>query len=307
MSANESLAERIQQRFGSLPAKQQSVARVLAGHPSTVALSSLSDIAAQAGVDAATVVRTCQTLDYSGWRDLLASLKQDLSRERTFAERVAALGSQDGDLTALIHANARRNVDDTFETLNEQVLEDVAQCLSHAGTTLVVAAGASHGAGSYLASSLQIIGVRTVLVTGVADAAPALATLGSGDVVVGLSLWRYLASTVEIVAHAKQDAGATTVVLTDSAVSSATQSADHVLVASASTVGPRLSMTGLIALTEVIVARTALVDPRRSRAAAARASDLCLHGYILGDPAPRPSQESRWSWAERLEEEIGRA
>src|SRR6478736_3005016 len=104
-----------------------------------------------------------------------------------------------------------------------------------------------------------------------------------GDVMVGLSLW-YLASTVEIVAHAKQDAGATTIVLTDSAVSSATQSADHVLVVSASTVGPRLSMTGFIALTEVIVARTALVDPRRSRAAAARASDLCLHGYILGDP-----------------------
>ncbi len=86
-------------------------------------------------------------------------------------------------------SEARRNVDDTFETLNEQVLEDVARCSSHADTTLVVAAGASHGAGSYLASSLQIIGVRTVLVTGVADAAPALATLGSGDVVVGLSLW----------------------------------------------------------------------------------------------------------------------
>ena len=203
-------------------------------------------------------------------------------------------------------SDARRNVDDTFETLNEQVLEDVARCSSHADTTLVVAAGASHGAGSYLASSLQIIGVRTVLPTGMADAALALPTLGSGDVMVGLSLW-YLASTVEIVAHAKQDAGATTIVLTDSAVSSATQSADHVLVVSASTVGPRLSMTGFIALTEVIVARTALVDPRRSRAAAARASDLCLHGYILGDPAPRPSQESRWSWAERLEEEIGRA
>ncbi len=95
--------------------------------------------------------------------------------------------------------------------------------------------------------------------------------------------------------------------LTDSAVSSATQSADHVLVAPASTVGPRLSMTGLIALTEVIVARTALVDPRRSRAAAARASDLYPDGYFLDDPAPRPSQESRWSWAERLAEEIGRA
>ncbi len=88
-------------------------------------------------------------------------------------------------------SDARRNVNDTFETLNEQVLEDVARCSSHADTTLVVAAGASHGAGSYLASSLQIIGVRTVLPTGMADAALALATLGSGDVMVGLSLWRY--------------------------------------------------------------------------------------------------------------------
>ena len=43
-------------------------------------------------------------------------------------------------------------------------------------------------------------------------------------------------------------------------------------------------MTGLIALTEVIVARTALVDPRRSRAAAARASDLYLDGYISVTP-----------------------
>ena len=168
-------------------------------------------------------------------------------------------------------SDARRNVNDTFETLNEQVLEDVARCSSHADTTLVVAAGASHGAGSYLASSLQIIGVRTVLPTGMADAALALATLGSGDVMVGLSLW-YLASTVEIVAHAKQDAGATTIVLTDSAVSSATQSADHVLVVSASTVGPRLSMTGLIAL-------------RRS-------SLPGLHSSTRGAAGPRPPERA---------------
>jgi len=88
---------------------------------------------------------------------------------------------------------------------------------------------------------------------------------------VDLSLW-YLASTVEIVAHAKQDAGATTIVLTDSAVSSATQSADHVLVVSASTVGPRLSMTGLIAL-------------RRS-------SLPGLHSSTRGAAGPRPPERA---------------
>src|SRR5258705_13927643 len=75
------------------------------------------------------------------------------------------IGGPIGKTPCTTSSDARRNVDDTFETLNEQVLEDVARCLSHADTTLVVAVGASHGAGSYLASSLQIIGVRAVLVT----------------------------------------------------------------------------------------------------------------------------------------------
>ncbi len=307
MSDEESLADRIHHRFGTLSAKQQAVARILADHPSRVALSSVNEVAQLAGADAATVVRTCQSLGYSGWRELLAHVRGDLSRQRTFAERVAALGSQEGNLTGLIHQNARRNVEDTFDSLDPTHLENVARCLSGAGTTMVVACGASQGAGEYLASSLQIIGVRSCLVTGVSEAAPVLATLGTTDAVVGLSMWRYLKSTVEIIEHAKRDIGASTVVLTDSAVSSAAQYADHVLVASTATVGPRLSMTGVIALVEAIVAQTALVDPRRSQAAAARASDLYFDGHVLGDPAPKPGQAGRSTWAETLQGEIHRA
>jgi DNA-binding MurR/RpiR family transcriptional regulator len=299
-----SLPERIQHRLASLSTKQRRVAEILAGDPSAIALSSVHEVAHEAGVDAATVVRTCQRLGYTGWRELLASVRGDVARRRTFAERTADLEGQHGDLTGLIHENARRNVDDTFDGLDPEALDAVAAVLAAADSVLVTAGGVSHGAGEYLTSSLQIIGVRAALVSGISDAAPVLATLGPRDAVIGLSMWRYLKSTVDILERAQRQLGATTVVLTDSAVSSATRFADHRLVAAATTVGPRLSMTGVIALIEALVARTALVDPRRSQGAAALASDVYFDGHVLGDPAPGAAEGGPSAWEARLAEEI---
>lgn len=305
MNAEAPLTERLRDRFSSLPAKQQAVARILADKPTTAALASVSELARSAGVDAATVVRTCQSLGYTGWRELLTHLKTDMANNRTFADRVAALGSQEGNLTTRIFENARSNVEKTYDGLDQATLDEVTSKLSAAGMVLVVAGGVSTGAGEFLTSSLRIIGVRSVLVTGISDAAPALATLGPDDAVIGLSMWRYLTSTVQALQHAKQTVGATTIALTDSRVSSATRFADYTLVARTSTVGPRLSMTGVTALIEALVARTALWDPRRSHAAAAVASDLYFDGHVLADPAPEPSQHQPWSWHATLAQEVG--
>jgi len=304
VSDDASLAERIREKFASLPAKQQAVARILADNPAAVAFASVNEVARGAGVDAATVVRTCQSLGYSGWRELLVHVKGNMVRNRTFAERVAALGAQEGDLTSRILDNARRNVDATFDGLDQESFDGVANALSDATMVVVVAGGVSTGAGEFLTSSLRIIGVRSILVTGISDAAPALAALGPDDALVGLSLWRYLISTVQALQHAKETVGATTVALTDSQVSAATRFADHTLVAHTSTVGPRLSMTGVTALIEALVARTALCNPRRSQTAAAVASDLYFDGHVLADPAPG-AENHPWSWDATLAREIG--
>jgi len=302
---SDDLAERIREKFATLPAKQQAVARIFADKPAAVAFASVNDLARAAGVDAATVVRTCQSLGYSGWRELLIHLKSEMAHSRTFADRVAALGAQDGDLTTRILENARRNVEETFDGLDRSTFDEVTSALSTAEMVLVVAGGVSTGAGEFLTSSLRIIGVRSLLVTGISDAAPALATLGPNDAVVGLSMWRYLTSTVQALQHAKQQVGATTIALTDSRVSSATRFADYTLVARTATVGPRLSMTGVTALIEALVARTALWDPRRSQTAAAIASDLYFDGHVLADPAPEPDGQHSWSWDATLAKEIG--
>ncbi len=122
-----------------LSPKQQKVARLLAEESSYIALGSAADVPTRTGVDIATVVRTCQRLGYTGWRELLSEVKGDLGRRQTFAERLAQLGSDDGDLASRIFANARQNLDQTQQGLD--------------------------------------------------TAAPALASLADGDVVVGVSMW----------------------------------------------------------------------------------------------------------------------
>jgi DNA-binding MurR/RpiR family transcriptional regulator len=299
------LADRIKAKFATLPLKQQAVARILADKPSAVALSSVNDLARTAGVDAATVVRTCQSLGYSGWRELLGHVKGDLARQRTFADRVLELGTEEGNLTARIYENALRNVEETFQGLDDAALDRTAAALSTAETVLVVAGGASRGAGEYLRSSLQIIGLRANLVPDVSEAAGALATLGPDDVVVGISMWRYLKPTVQIMRYAKEALGAKTAVLTDNPVSAATQFADHVLVAKASTVGPRLSLTGAIALVEALVAKTALQNPWRSRAAAGVASDFYSDGHVVPDSSSHLADKRDSTWAATLARELG--
>jgi len=299
------LADRIKAKFASLPLKQQAVARILADKPSSVALSSVNDLARSAGVDAATVVRTCQSLGYSGWRELLAHVKGDLARQRTFADRVLELGSEGGNLTARIYENARRNVDETFQGLDEAALDRTAAVLSTAESVVVVAGGASRGAGEYLRSSMQIIGLRAHLVSGVSDAAGSLATLGPDDVVMGISMWRYLRPTVRIMRYAKEALGANTAVLTDNPVSSATQFADHVLMARTFTVGPRLSLTGAIALVEALVAKTALQNPKRSQAAAGVASDFYSDGNVMPDTPSQAGENRASTWAATLARELG--
>ncbi len=294
MSEDLSVADRVRARFAVLPAKQQSVARLLTEEPSRVAMSSVSGLAERAGVDAATVVRTCQSLGYSGWRELLNDVKDDLARRRTFAERVADLEPGDAELVDRIHDRARRNVDETFDGLDRAVFDTVAGVLSRAGMVVVMAGGVSTGVGAFLASSLEIIGIRSQQATGLSAGAPLLAPLGPHDVVLGISVWRYLRTTVKTLSYAKDALGVTTVALTDSPLSPAAQVADHTLVAQTSTVGPRMSMTGMTALIEALVARTALMDPARSERSAGIASRLYFGGHVLDSPPPRDDATAAW-------------
>lgn len=303
MVTNNSFHEVLSERFTSLPPKQQAVAQLLAEDPSFVAFASAAEVAERAGVDTATVVRTCQSLGYSGWREFHQHARRLLAGRPTFDERVAALRAPDQDITGRIFEVARDNVAETFNDLDREAFERVAAAISESGIVVVAAGGVSAGPGEYLTSSLRIIGCRALLTTGAGDTGPALATLTSNDVVVAISMWRYLQNTIDTLRHAAETRGATTVAITDSAVSPAALLAQHALVARTHTAGPRMSLTGVMALLEALVARVAILNPARSRAASNVASRFYFKDNALGSPDEGPG--GRDDWHEYLAGEAG--
>lgn len=297
------LTATVNQRYDQLSPKQQAVAQVLAADPAALAFASAADVAERAGVDTATVVRTCQSLGFSGWRQLSRQIRESVADRRTFAERVEALTRPDGDIIERIFNVARDNVTETERTLSREALNEAAEAIAGAELIVVAAGGVSSGLGQFLSSSLQIIGHRAVETADVGDTGAAIAPLHEGDVVIGISMWRYLRTTVQALEHAAKVTGATTVAITDSPVSPAALLADHVLVARTETVGPRLGLTGVVALLEGLVASVALLDPARSKRASRVASELYFDRNVLSTPNIDPPRND--TWQQRLERKAG--
>jgi RpiR family transcriptional regulator, carbohydrate utilization regulator len=287
------LTSRLQRHFPRLSPKQQAVARVLVADPTFVAFASVAELAERAGVDPATVVRTCQSLGYRGWTELQDVVREDHSRRPTFADRVQELDTGNGELVDRVFAAAMQNVTETLEGLDLGTFHAAARTLGQADGVLVAAAGVSQGPGQFLTSSLQLLGRRATLITGAADAGPALSSLRPGDVVLAVSVWRYLRSTIQVLEQAKE-AGATTIAVTDSLVSAAATVADHVLVARTVTAGPRLGLAGIMTLMEALITQVAAEDPERAATSAARADRLYYDGHVLGDAVGPDGQTHRF-------------
>jgi len=294
------LAAALDERFATLPPKQQAVAHVLAQGPEVISFASVAEIAERAGVDAATVVRTCQSLGYSGWKELQEELRHALSGGQTFADRVEAMRSYSEEaLVERVRQTALDNVTNTFRDLDLRVLNEVARAVSQASLVVVAAGGVSQGAGIFLASSLQIVGCRAVLATGVGEVGTTLAAAREGDLLVAISMWRYLRPTIQALEVAGER-GLTTVAITDSRVSPAALLARHRLIAHAASAGPRMGQTGIMALLEALVGEVALVDPARSINATQAANRVYRDGNVLGGPESPTGDRS--VWARRLEQ-----
>jgi DNA-binding MurR/RpiR family transcriptional regulator len=100
------------------------------------------------------------------------------------------------------------------------------------------------------------------------------------DLVIVISIWRYLSDTVDA-ATAARTAGATCIALTDSPVAPAAGIADHVLVAATEGATHSHSLTGLISLVDLISAAIAAQRPAESMAALRRIDQIYREYGVL--------------------------
>ena len=211
---NVSLLQRIHAAYDGLPDGERRVAELALESPGELAMWPAGELAARAGVSAATVSRFVRRLGYAGYeaarRDARAMREggSPLFRAPPAAAAAAAAEPRQGAV-ALHMAAETAAIERTLSQLDPAVLDQIAARLAEAPRVRVLGWRNSHFAAEYLRSALAVCrpGVQTIGWGG-QTAAESLSDIRPGDMAVAFGLRRRprgFAAQIEALAAAGAD------------------------------------------------------------------------------------------------------
>ncbi len=204
------LLRRITALHPTLSPAEAKVADAVLAAPAWVLQSTLSAVAARAGVSDPTVIRFCRSLGLDGYQSFKLRLAHSLASGASFLHRDIAASDSPADLAAKVFERAASTLRDVAGQLLPERLDDAIELLAGArriefyglGSSGIVAADARH---KFFRLGLNAVSYADAHVHGMAAT-----MLGAGDVVVAISSTGRtidLISSVEIA----RDAGATVI------------------------------------------------------------------------------------------------
>ncbi|MGD2177551.1 MAG: MurR/RpiR family transcriptional regulator [Anaerolineae bacterium] len=270
MAPQKTISDKIASAFPDLPRGQRQVARFIIDNEQFVAFASTAEVAEEAGVSAATVVRLCQALGYEGYPHLRASIRQRFHRFMTttqrLEERLSAPVPKD-DVLARAFATSIESIKHTMGLITPEEFQAAVDAIGQAAGILVVGGGLSAPPALLLSHSLKVMGFRVrEVTTGGVPLSLEHSTLQSDELLICIGFWRYFREIVATMHRAKA-IGATRIAITDSEVSPLARLADYAFVATTESVGHSASPLASIALIDAIVAALCFDRPQETLAA----------------------------------------
>ncbi|WP_313558025.1 MurR/RpiR family transcriptional regulator [Miniimonas arenae] len=229
---------RIAQAMPTLSRAEARVATFLAESTEEDVARTIGQLADEAGVSQATVVRLSKSLGYAGYPDLRIALAGTLSRRAADHEREnvaqGALSASDsvGDIVMKLAFHEARTIEETARVLDLEALEAAAEAVAAAPRVLVAGIGASGIVAQDLTQKLQRIGRHVLHSADPHVQLQSAALLEPGDVAIGISFGGRTVETHHLLEVAAR-AGARTVGLTNVPESPIARAVDVALTTSA--------------------------------------------------------------------------
>lgn len=249
------LIDHLRKVYPALSPQFQNAARYLLNQPRNVPILSMRKIAADAGVQPATLVRLAQHLGYSGWQDLRELFVNAVhGSAQLYAERARkVIGTgKTARLQAEILAAQFKNLEHT-SAQNTQSLPVAAELLTRAANVYIAGFRASYPIAFGFHYVYRLFRRTTSLIRGEAGTLELeLRSLTAKDAVLLISFAPYSQEITQI-ARAAHAAGCKVVALTDSTVSPVALDADCTLVFSTESPSFFPSTAAATALTEALL------------------------------------------------------
>jgi DNA-binding MurR/RpiR family transcriptional regulator len=250
------LEQLLRDRFSGFTPQQQRVAQRVLSDPEGCAFETVTTLAHSVGVNESTVVRFATALGLDGYPDLARLCQQRLRDKAQLLERFNAMSHletlEEGGLLPRIAAFDQANIARTFANLDEQDWRRAVTSLSAARKVFVVGHRKSHAPATLLAYLLGLVRDEVhQLGAGAVDLPDALRQVEAGDVVVGLSIHRYVRDTVQAMTVARRH-GATTISFTDNPSSPLVPVTDIVFYVEVAGASILRSMTAVVSLVQAL-------------------------------------------------------
>ncbi len=217
------LARAITEAYPKLPNRLQGIARFALGNPDAMALSTVAEIAREAGVPPSAVIRFANALGHGGFTDLQRIYRERIvARSATYRERIEHMrrtGGDQGHVVPQLVDSAIHELERLRDHFDTQRLATAAGHVLRGANVYLLAQRRAFPVASYLAYGLAQLEVRAFLLDSVGGMLrQQAATIRAGDVLLAASFRNYTEDVIEIATGARQR-GATVIAITDHPVS----------------------------------------------------------------------------------------
>lgn len=258
----DSLMKRLESAEGSLSESHKSIATYILSAGHQAAFLTAAKTAYDVGVSESTVVRFAQKLGFSGFPELKKVLRQNLFETLSPQERLkaASVSSDDRELSNRSLRLEQAGLQKVYSDANFEKVLEAARRVMNARQKYIAGVRSSRPIAMLLDHYLRKVLPDVKTFTQVDPLMEGLGWIEGSDILIGFSFPRYSRATIEALRLTKE-AGATTIVVTDSEHSPPAQIADLVLVAPADSTFFGNSFTAAVAVVNCLVTACVLLAP----------------------------------------------
>ena len=206
------------ERYQNFPKRLKQCADFVAANPDRLAVSTVAELSADAGVQPSAFMRFCQELGFSGFSQMQRLFRDDYSRKwPDYATRLAALKEHGSETPSALLAEfvevGRLSLENLLTSVEPEAMNEAVRQLAGAETIHLVGFRRAFPVTSYLAYAFEKMNIPAFLHTGTAGLAPEYA-IRKNDAVLAVTFAPYTERTLEIAAAGKKS-GASLVAITD--------------------------------------------------------------------------------------------
>ncbi|MBB4015411.1 DNA-binding MurR/RpiR family transcriptional regulator [Chelatococcus caeni] len=258
--------ERLVQIADTLPKRLRQCADFVAHNTDKIALSTVAELAAGAGVQPSAFMRFCQLLGFAGFSDMQRLFRDSYGqRWPDYATRLDNLRSEGGQSPAALLAEfieaGRLSLERLASTVDSEALDAAVAALAAAPTIHVMGMRRAFPVATYLSYAFEKMDIPSILHDGVGKLGRRHA-IRPGDVVIAISFAPYTQETIDLAVYARER-GNEVVAITDTVTSPLRRLGVHALNVSEVDVGSFRALSATLSL--AIALAVAVGATRQSR------------------------------------------